>query len=82
MSAAAERVVVPLTRCVLCDFEFEAKAFTTVQVGEYHQQITLWVSWCEEHQCVTCPACYGCQAVLPTRDRCAIALERREHSGV
>lgn len=84
MSASAERVYVPVTRCPLCDFEFAPVPMTIVEVRKPGSlvPITLWVSWCDEHRCVVCPACYGCQSVEPTPERCAIALRRREGSEV
>lgn len=84
MSAAPieTRVLVPLTRCVLCDFEFAPEPFTTIKIGDIYDQVTLWVSWCPEHKCCVCPACFGCQSLTATPETVALALERRESNGV
>jgi hypothetical protein len=76
------RVLVPLTRCPLCDFEFAAEPFTVIEIGDIYGEIRLWVSWCEEHRCCLCPACSSCQSLTPTPERIAMALERRAGNGV
>lgn len=83
MSATGECVYVPVTRCPLCDFEFSPVPFTMVEIERpgYFESIRLWVSWCSEHDCVICPACYGCQWVTPTPERCALALRHRRAWG-
>ena len=73
-----ESRVVPLTRCVLCDFEFSPEPFHVITIGDVYGEVRLWVSWCDEHRRVICPVCNSCQAVEPTPGRCARARERRE----